>query len=37
MLNSPAEYMFYKELSLVNPMKDRHVKAMQDKGIKRDE
>jgi hypothetical protein len=37
MLNSPAEYMFYKELSLVNPMKDKHVKAMQDKGIKRDE
>ena len=37
MLNSPAEYMFYKELSLVNPMKDRHVKNMQEKGVKRDE
>ena len=37
MLNSPAEYMFYKELSLVNPMKDKLVKNMQDKGIKRDE
>ena len=37
MLNSPAEYMFYKELSLVNPMKDKQVKAMQDKGVRRDE
>ena len=37
MLNSPAEYMFYKELSLVNPMKDKQVKAMKDKGEKRDE
>ena len=37
MLNSPAEYMFYKELSLVNPMKDKHVKAMQDNGVKRDD
>ena len=37
MLNSPAEYMFYKELSLVNPMKDRHVKNMQENGVKRDD
>ena len=37
MLNSPAEYMFYKELSLVNPMKDKQVKTMQEKGVKKDE
>ncbi len=35
MLNRPAEYMFYKELELTNPMKDKLVAAMAEKQIKR--
>lgn len=34
MLNRPAEYMFYKELELTNPMKDKLVAAMAEKQIK---
>lgn len=34
MLNRPAEYMFYKELELVNPMKDKLVAAMAEKKVK---
>ena len=34
MLNRPAEYMFYKELELTNPMKDRLVSSMKEKKIK---
>ncbi len=37
MLNRPVEYMFYKELELTNPMKDKLVGAMQEKNIKRKE
>ena len=35
MLNRPVDYMFYKELELTNPMKDKLVGAMEDKNIKR--
>lgn len=35
MLNRPTEYMFYKELELTNPMKDKLVAAMAEKQIKR--
>ena len=35
MLNRPTEYMFYKELEITNPMKDKLVTAMADKEIKR--
>ena len=35
MLNRPADYMFYKELELTNPMKDKLVSAMAEKKIKR--
>ncbi len=35
MLNRPVDYMFYKELELTNPMKDKLVQAMQEKNIKR--
>ena len=34
MLNSPAEYMFYKELELANPMMDTMVEAMMRKNVK---
>ena len=34
MLNRPAEYMFYKELELTNPMKDKLVSAMAEKKVK---
>ncbi len=34
MLNRPAEYMFYKELELANPMKDKLVTAMAEKKVK---
>ena len=34
MLNRPAEYMFYKELELTNPMKDRLVEEMRNKKVK---
>ncbi len=34
MMNRPPEYMFYKELELVNPMKDKLVAAMVEKDIK---
>ena len=34
MLNRPTEYMFYKELELVNPMKDKLVTAMAEKKVK---
>lgn len=34
MLNRSAEYMFYKELELTNPMKDKLVSAMAEKKIK---
>ncbi len=34
MLNRPAEYMFYKELELTNPMKDKLVSSMKEKKIK---
>ena len=34
MLNRPAEYMFYKELELTNPMKDKLVTAMEKKKVK---
>ncbi|MBQ5594062.1 MAG: hypothetical protein IIU76_05725, partial [Bacteroidales bacterium] len=37
MLNRPAEYMFYKELELTNPMKDKFVTAMENKKIRRKE
>ena len=37
MLNRPVEYMFYKELELTNPMKDKLVTAMANKKIKRKE
>ena len=33
MLNRPAEYMFYKELELTNPMKDRLVEEMRNKKV----
>ena len=35
MLNRPVDYMFYKELELTNPMKDKLVGAMEEKNIKR--
>ena len=35
MLNRPVDYMFYKELELTNPMKDKLVDVMADKNIKR--
>ncbi len=35
MLNRPTEYMFYKELELTNPMKDKLVATMAEKQIKR--
>ena len=35
MLNRPVEYMFYKELELTNPMKDKLVMAMAEKKIKK--
>ena len=35
MLNRPVDYMFYKELELTNPMKDKLVDAMAEKNIKR--
>ena len=35
MLNRPTEYMFYKELEITNPMKDKLVTAMAEKNIKR--
>ena len=34
MLNRPAEYMFYKELEITNPMKDKLVSAMSEGGVK---
>lgn len=34
MLNSPAEYMFYKELEITNPMKDGFISALGDAKIK---
>ena len=34
MLNRPADYMFYKELELTNPMKDKLVSAMAEKKVK---
>ncbi len=34
MLNRPAEYMFYKELELTNPMKDKLVGEMRNKKVK---
>ena len=34
MLNRPAEYMFYKELELTNPMKDKLVEEMRNKKVK---
>ena len=34
MLNRPVEYMFYKELELTNPMKDRLVEEMRNKKVK---
>ena len=37
MLNRPVEYMFYKELELTNPMKDKLVMAMVEKKIKKKE
>ena len=37
MLNRPVEYMFYKELELTNPMKDKLVMAMDKKKIKKKE
>ena len=37
MLNRPVEYMFYKELELTNPMKDKLVMAMAEKMIKKKE
>ena len=37
MLNRPVEYMFYKELELTNPMKDKLVMAMAEKKIKKKE
>ena len=35
MLNRSAGYMFYKELEITNPMKDKLVEAMIDKQVKR--
>ena len=35
MLNRSAGYMFYKELEITNPMKDKLVTAMNDGGVKR--
>lgn len=37
MLNRPVEYMFYKELELTNPMKDKLVMAMAEKKINKKE
>ena len=37
MMNRPAEYMFYKEVEIVNPMKDKLVTAMANKKIKNKE
>ncbi len=34
MLNRPAEYMFYKEVELTNPMKDKLVERMVEKNVK---
>ena len=34
MLNRPAEYMFYKELEITNPMKDKLLSAMEQKKVK---
>ena len=34
MLNRPAEYMFYKELEVANPMKDKLIDEMAKKQIK---
>ncbi len=34
MLNRPAEYMFYKELELTNPMKDKLVAQMRNKKVR---
>ena len=34
MLNRPVEYMFYKELDITNPMKDKLVQSMHDNGVK---
>ncbi|MBE6224357.1 MAG: hypothetical protein E7122_03920 [Bacteroidales bacterium] len=33
MLNSPVEYMFYKQLEITNPMKDRFISALKDARI----
>ena len=33
MLNNPVEYMFYKELDIVNPMKDKCLSMIKDKSI----
>lgn len=33
MLNFPAEYMFYKNIEIVNPMKDSFVKDLEKAGI----
>ena len=35
MLNRPAEYMFYKELEITNPMKDKLLNAMEQKKVKK--
>lgn len=37
MLNRPAEYMFYKELELTNPMKDKLIATMQNKKVRNKE
>ena len=34
MLNRPADYMFYKEIEITNPMKDKLVDRMKEKKIK---
>ena len=34
MLNRPPQYMFYKEVELINPMKDNLVARMKDKNIR---
>lgn len=34
MMNRPAEYMFYKEVELTNPMKDKLVDRMTEKNVR---
>ena len=35
MLNRPAEYIFYKELEITNPMKDKLLRTMEQKKVKK--